>query len=171
MSRIGFFTFGVLKADFGDPAVQGFVDRIADVFDTAEGSGGFIDHASTGGLDWGERVSPRFADGALNRVTSTLSIWQDVESVSIFAILGVHSEALRRRHEWYPDVDYPNHVGWWIDDDHVPTWAEASERIEYLHDNGSTPRAFSLRSAHDTEGEPMKADPGTMNQYQKRSRR
>ncbi len=171
MSRIGFFTFGVLKADFGDPSVQGFVDRIADVFDTAEGAGGFVDHASTGKQDWGERVSPRFAEGALNRVTSTLSIWQDVESVTIFAIQGVHSEALRRRHEWYPDVDYPNHVGWWIADDHVPTWTEASERIECLHDNGSTPEAFSLRSPFDVNGQPMKVTPSKLNHYHKISRR
>ena len=171
MPRLGFMTFGMLKADFGDPSVQGFVDRIGDVFNVAEGAGGFIDHASTGKAAWGERVAPRFADGALDRAASTLSIWQDVEAVSIYALQGVHSEALRRRREWFPDADHPNHVGWWIDDDYVPTWTEASQRLEHLHDHGSTPHAFSLRSPFDAEGKPMKPDPGKMNHYHKISRR
>lgn len=171
MARLAFKTYGLLKADFDDPAVKGFVDRIADVFDVAEGAGGFIDHAGTGRADWGDRVVPRFSEGAMERTVGTLSIWQDIDAVSIYALQGVHSEALRRRHEWFPPADHPNHVAWWIADDHIPTWAEACERLEYLHDHGSTARAFSLRSPFDAEGRPTKLDPAKLNYYHKISKR
>jgi len=169
--RIGFMTFGLLKADFDDPSVRGFVDRIGDVFDVAEGAGGFISHAAYGTPEWGARVVPRFAEGALNRAAGTLSIWEDVEAVSIYALVGVHSEALRRREEWFPPADQPNHVAWWIEDDHIPMWQEGCEKIEALHDNGSTPDAFSVRSPFDMDGDPLTLDPAKMNHYQKVSRR
>lgn len=37
MARLGFMTYGILKAGFGDPSVQGFVDRIANISDVAKG--------------------------------------------------------------------------------------------------------------------------------------
>ena len=40
--QIAFCTFGVLKAPVGDSAVQGFVDRVGDVYAAAEGSAGFF---------------------------------------------------------------------------------------------------------------------------------
>lgn len=169
MARLGFMTFGLLREDYGHPAVQGFVDRIADVFDVAEKAGGFVDHAVTGKADWGERVVPRFADGQLARAVSTLSIWQDVEAVSIYALQGVHSEALRKRYDWFPPADHPNHVAWWIDDDHRPTWTEGCERLEHLHDHGSSQKAFSLRSPFDAKGKPMKLDPAKLNHWHKLS--
>ena len=176
MSRVGFFTFGVLSDPSG-PNVQGFFDRVQSVFETAEGAGGFIGRAVRGEGDssFGEYVVPKFYTGSLepeqNRVIQTLSIWEEVEAVFIFAYQGVHSEALRRRSEWVPDADYPNHTGWWVDDDHDPTWEEACERHQYLHDHGSTDYAFSLRSPFDAQGDPMTPDPAKMNQYQKTSKR
>lgn len=178
MSRVGFYTFGVLSDPSG-PNVQGFFDRVQSVFETAEGAGGFVARAVRGeegsyGL-FGEYVVPKFYTGSLepgqNRVIQTLSIWEEVEAVFIFANQGVHSEALRRRSEWVPDADYPNHTGWWVDDDHVPTWEEACERHQYLHDHGSTGYAFSLRSPFDAQGDPMTPDRARMNQYQKISKR
>ena len=180
MSRVGFFTFGVLSDPSG-PNVQGFFDRVQSVFETAEGAGGFIDRATRGengeyGDDaFGEMVVPKFYTGSLepgqNRVAQTLSIWEEVEAVFIFANQGVHSEALRRRSEWVPAADYPNHTGWWVDDEHVPTWEEACERHQALHDQGSTAYAFSLRSPFDAQGVPMTPDPAKLNHYQKISER
>ena len=41
-ARIAFFTFGVLKEPAGHEAVQGFIDRIAGVYDHMDGSEGFF---------------------------------------------------------------------------------------------------------------------------------
>ena len=173
--RLGFFTFGVLKEPFGDPKVQGFVDRVPDIFDTAEGAGGFVDRSrrvQEGDADrWGEWEVPVFAEGREDCAAQTLSVWEDIESVYTFAYQGVHSEALRRAKDWTEEGDYPNHTAWWVDDDHWPTWAEACERHVHLHDNGVTARAFTLREPHDAEGKRMRPDPGKVNAHHRDSRR
>jgi hypothetical protein len=46
---------------------------------------------------------------------------------------------LRRRKEWFRKPQWPTYVAWWVSDDHVPTWAEAVERCEHLHDHGASP--------------------------------
>ncbi|MBS12756.1 MAG: hypothetical protein CME19_14270 [Gemmatimonadetes bacterium] len=94
-----------------------------------QGAGGFVDHAGTGRADWGARVPPRFSDGFEKRTVGRLSIWEDIDAVSIFAPQGVHSEALHKRPEWFEPSEHPDHVGWRIDEDHIPTWAEACERL------------------------------------------
>ncbi|MGK2923968.1 MAG: DUF3291 domain-containing protein [Methyloceanibacter sp.] len=38
-----------------------------------------------------------------------------------------------------------HYVMWWIADDEVPTWQQASRRLEHLHDNGGAPIAFDFK--------------------------
>jgi hypothetical protein len=79
--------------------------------------------------------------------SSTLSLWRSIESVYAFAYSGVHGEALRHRLEWFIRPEWPNYAAWWVADDHVPDWHEASERLEHLHDHGPSPQAFDFRHA------------------------
>ena len=173
--RLGFFTFGILQGPFGDPKVQGFLDRVPDIFDTADGADGFIDRSHLGAEGdadrWGEAVSPRFAEGREACAAQTLSVWEGIEAVFVFAYQGVHSEALRRAKLWTEAGDYPNHTAWWVDDDHWPTWTEACERHLHLHENGVTPRAFTLREPYDAEGQRMQPDPAKLNDHHSGSRR
>ena len=41
--RRAFFTFGVLRASFDDPSVEGFVERVPGIFGSVEVAGEFID--------------------------------------------------------------------------------------------------------------------------------
>ncbi|HAA74417.1 TPA: hypothetical protein DCE37_04760 [Candidatus Latescibacteria bacterium] len=129
MARLGFMTYGILKAGFGDPSVQGFVDRIANIFDVAKEPEDLSIVRGQVGLTGAPGFPPRFSDGFEKRTVGRLSIWEDIDAVSIFALQGVHSEALHKRPEWFEPSEHPDHVGWRIDEDHIPTWAEACERL------------------------------------------
>ncbi|GAB3788245.1 DUF3291 domain-containing protein [Dyella agri] len=160
--RIAFFTFGVLKAPVGDPVVQGFVDRIGDVYAAAEGSEGFFDRSirdvETWEHSWGPIIAPACAPAglAMTRFAMTLSLWRDLESVAAFAYHGAHREALSKREDWAEKGPWPTYAAWWVDGQHKPNWSEAVERIDHLHVHGPTPHAFSFRKPFDAMGLPVR---------------
>ncbi len=83
-SRIAFFTLGVLKEPVGDPVVQGFVDRIGDVYAAADGSTGFFERSvrdlQTWEHSWGPAIAPTCIPNrlALTQLAMTLSLWRDL---------------------------------------------------------------------------------------------
>ena len=157
MPHIALMTIGLLRAPWGDPLVRGFEERIDDVFEAAASSPGFVARfgaVERDALDGGpEVVPPAFADPAVqDRIATTLSVWRDAESAFAFSYRGIHGAALRDRHEWFTKVDAPSHVAWWIDEGHLPTWAEAAARHAELAEDGPSARAFDFRSPFDTAG-------------------
>jgi hypothetical protein len=165
MAKVAFFTFGILHEVQGHPQVQGFFDRIARNFATAEQSDGFRGRSTlnpeTGQHSWGERPSPRFFLGDEHegtRAPRTLSLWEDLESVFAFAYSGVHAEALSRRKEWFLKPEWPTYVAWWVPDDHTPDWHEAKIRHEHLHDYGPSPYAFDFKHPFGPDGNPIEMD-------------
>jgi hypothetical protein len=165
--RIAFFTLGVLKAPVGDAVVQGFVDRISEVYAVAEGSAGFFDRSirdvKTWAHSWGPVIVPRCVPGDLppTQYAMTLSLWRDLESVAAFAYQGVHREALSRREDWVNSGSWPSYVAWWVAADHRPNWSEAVARVDHLHEHGPSAKAFTFRQAFDAAGMParMRATP------------
>jgi hypothetical protein len=159
--RISFFTLGVLKAPVGDSAVQGFVDRIDNVYAAAEGSAGFVARSfrnlQTWEHSWGPVMAPKcIPDGlVLNQLAMTVSLWRDLESVAAFAYRGAHGEALSKRGDWFESGPWPSYVAWWVDEGHQPNWSEAVDHIDLLHAQGSTPAAFSFRQPFDSTGTPV----------------
>jgi hypothetical protein len=155
---ISLFTFGVLKAPVGDAAVQGFVDRIGDVYAAADGSAGFFDRSvrnvETWEHSWGPMTAPKCtpAGVALTQLAMTLSLWRDLEAVAAFAYRGLHGEAFSKRTDWFISGPWPSYVAWWVEQGHQPSWREAAERIDLLHTQGPTPAAFSFRQPFDSTG-------------------
>jgi hypothetical protein len=168
MPRIAFVTFGILREQADHPAVQGFFERSPGVFGAAGASPGQLDHYRGG--DDGYRVSARdcpfgaYATGRFvapelaGREEQTLSLWADLESVFAFAYGTMHAEALRGRTAWFLRPAWPTYVAWWVDDDHWPSWAEANDRLEHLHDHGASAVAFDFRAPFDREGRPTSLD-------------
>lgn len=160
--RIAFFTLGVLKAPVGDAAVQGFVDRIGAVYAAAEGSAGFFDRSvrdvQTWEHSWGPVITPRCVPTGLplTQFAMTLSLWRDLESVAAFAYHGAHREAMSKRADWFESGPWPTYVAWWIHGDHRPDWREAVDRVDHLHEHGSTATAFSFRQPFDPAGAPVR---------------
>jgi hypothetical protein len=139
----------------GHPQVQGFFDRSAAVFESAEGADGFVARRGDRPSGFGPRFYDPAADGD---APQTLSVWMSLESVFAFAYGGRHAEALRGRAEWFRESHWPTYAAWWVTDDQMPTWQEAAERLEHLHDRGPGPFAFSFKQAFDAAGLPAVLD-------------
>jgi len=148
------------------PQTKGFIDRIDNVYASAENSDGFVDRAprrtERHAHQWGDpRANPRFFVEDLHPgAPATISLWDDLESVYAFAYYGRHAEALGKGKEWFVNSEWPFYVGWWVEDDHIPTRQDASQRLEHLHDHGSTPHAFDFKTPFDDVGKPWRMDRG-----------
>ena len=92
-------------------------------------------------------------------------MWTNLESVAAFSYRNRHQEALGNRYNWFEKTEYPVNVAWWIDLPEVPSWSEASERLERLHNDGATPSAFDFKTPFDAEGEPTKLDRPTLDRH------
>ena len=158
MPKIAFFTFGVLREPRDHPQSRDFVDRGDPTFEAAQVSEGFVDRSGyddeIGVESWGDYLPPRFTSDD-EPWEATLSRWEDLESVFAFAYSGFHSENLRRRQEWFITPQWPSYVAWWVPDDHRPDWLEAKDRLERLHDEGSSPYAFNFKRPFDARGRPI----------------
>ena len=156
MSRIALYTFGILHGMQNNKQAQDFIDRIPSVFEVAKKAKGFIEMARE---DWGSYCIPRFFDKNKHAAPlATFSLWKDLESVYAFAYQGKHGDALKKRREWFIEPEWPTYVAWWVEDDHVPTWEEACQRLEHLHDNGPSPFAFHFKQTFNDKGQPTKLD-------------
>lgn len=176
MAKLAFYTFGILEEPVGHPDSLGFLQRIPSVFEGAEQSDGFVGRAVSRSFDdpdpiWGDpSARPRFTSEQLkSREDSvpepydgydptTISLWDDLESVYAFAYNGRHMEALKQRDKWFVKPGWPTSVAWWVADGETPTREDAATRLEHLHDEGATPYAFDFKTPFDSEGQPWKID-------------
>lgn len=164
MHKLAFLTVGVLHEPVGSARVQGFVDRIPSVYTAADTSDGFharsIRDIDTWKHSWGEVVPPSCYQKSHDelRFAMTLSLWKDLESVAAFAYHGPHAEALTKRREWFATSNLPAYVAWWISADQAVGWDQAAERLDHLHDNGSTAFAFNFSHPFDPAGNPRRLD-------------
>lgn len=158
-------TVGRLHEPFHHPRSQGFLDRVPGVYDAADASEGFIARSDrdleTLYHTWGAVRHPRCYGGESDshRLPSTLSLWEDLESVAAYAYSGPHGEALSHRREWFSETDLPEYVAFWVDPaaDRVD-WQEAADRLDYLHEHGPTAHAFNFKQPFDPDGNPVTLD-------------
>jgi hypothetical protein len=75
-----------------------------------------------------------------------MSVWESLESLRGFVYSQrPHLDVMRRRREWFERL--PVYVVlWWIPAGHVPTVAEAEERLALLRAAGPSPDAFTFRA-------------------------
>ena len=76
-----------------------------------------------------------------------LSLWTDIESLSAFVYRNTeHRSILRRRKEWFDCIEFYL-VLWWVEEGHIPSLAEAKQRLEFLSANGPSEKAFTFKSS------------------------
>ena len=161
--HLAMYNFGLHVASYDAPEVRGFLLREPLNFAAAAMSDGFVGRSGYDGEpgpeSWGAQVFPRFIEGSgHDSGPSSLSLWQDIESLMAFSYAGVHAEALRNARNWNTRNDWPPLVLWWLEAGSRPDWEQAVEKLEWLHDHGSGPQAFTFKQPFGADGQPWQID-------------
>ena len=138
---------GRLLAPLDSPAIAGFVAQLEPINRLADASPGFVWRLMT---DAGDATSIRPFDDDL--ILVNLAVWESLESLRAFVYSSDHVEVLGERRAWFERMASPHLVLWWVEPGHIPTVAEAVDRLERLRRDGPTPAAFTFRA-------PFEADP------------
>ena len=91
------------------------------------------------------RVFEEEAEGADSGILINMSVWETVEALAGYVYGEAHRAVLRRRREFFQPPTAAYSVAWWIPRGHIPTLAEAEERVTRLRGHGPTPYAFTLK--------------------------
>ena len=132
-----------LTAPLESDEISEFRNFLGPVNQLAESSPGFVwrlegDNSST---------STDLADHPWNydpMIIVNMSVWEDLESLRNFTHQTVHSYFMRSRARWFHKLAHPNYVLWWVEDGHIPTLAEAKERLDILEKEGPGERGFTF---------------------------
>lgn len=134
-----------LLAPLDSSQLQDFVDLLDPVNAAADRSPGFVwrlqssdgNATSIPGFDWD------VADAV--GIIVNMSVWTDAETCASFVYGPMHRMVLRRRREWFQHMREAFAACWWVPIGHIPTVAEAEERVRYLREHGPSPYAFTLQ--------------------------
>ena len=161
--HLAIYNFGLHVDDYESPHVEGFRLREPLNFEAAKRAEGYVGRSGyddvPGPESWGEKVYPRFIRGSgFEDAPSSLSLWRSPETLMAFTYSGVHADALKHARNWNQRQTWPALVLWWVEAGTRPVWADGAERLEFLHDNGPTPRAFTLKAPFSPDGKAIVID-------------
>lgn len=140
-----------LRAPLDDPSMVDFVAQIRDINAVADADPGFVWRLRGEGAEDATNIRA-FED---ERILITLTVWQSLEALSSYVYGGAHAAIMRDRRRWFERSTQPIMALWWIPTGHLPTIAEAKERLEHLRCHGSTPHAFSFSKAFPNPSQPV----------------
>ena len=113
----------------------------------ADKSPGFVWRLQTDRGDATDLRAP--GDG---RLMVNMSVWESLEALREFVYGNLrHTEAMRRRREWFEQMVESFVVLWWVPAGHIPTLEEAEEHLDHLRRNGPTSYAFTFRHSYEPE--------------------
>ncbi|MCB1438291.1 MAG: DUF3291 domain-containing protein [Nitratireductor sp.] len=124
------------KFDLDDPRIADFVNAIDRVNALGERMDGFVWRWVDGEMTTGNAANPW--PGAIINMT----VWESPEQLEHFVWNTVHKHVYRRKDEWFANMESHHFVMWWVEEGHVPSLAEAKERLDHLDMHGSSNFAF-----------------------------
>ncbi len=78
------------------------------------------------------------------RLIVNMSVWASIDELAAFVYRSGHVAVMRRRREWFERIKVFMAL-WWVPAGHLPTVAEAEERLSHLRSHGPTAHAFTFR--------------------------
>lgn len=128
-----------MLAPLSDPLMADFVAQLDQMNAIADSSPGFVWRLQDAA---GDATAIRAYDDPL--ILVNLSVWESVEALSAYVYRSQHGAAMRDRRRWFHKSAQPTFALWWVPAGHLPTLAEAKERLTHLCQHGVTPYAFSF---------------------------
>jgi hypothetical protein len=130
---------GRAKGPMDGPVMAGFAARLDDINALADGAPGFVWRLQT---DAGNATSIQAYDDPL--ILVNLSVWESPDHLRAFVYRSDHANVMRQRRQWFERFEGVYLVLWWVPAGHIPTPAEAKERLAHLQKHGETAHAFSF---------------------------
>lgn len=119
------------------PRMAGFVNNLDRVNAIAERSPGFVWRLTGEGND---ATDIRFDDDP--DLIVNMSVWESAEHLEHFVWNTIHKRIYEMRGHWFVNLGRPHFVMWHVPVGHIPTIAEARERLDHLTARGSSDYAF-----------------------------
>jgi Domain of unknown function (DUF3291) len=132
---------GRFRAPIDDPIMEGFRSQLDPINALADRSAGFVWRLQT---EDGNATAIRPSDD--ERMAINLSVWESLDALQHYVYKSAHVGPLRDRKEWFEPIEGPILALWWVPAGHIPTVAEALERLEHLKVHGPTRDAFTFRT-------------------------
>lgn len=123
-----------------DPIMQEFVDQLDAVNALAERSPGFVWRLKS---DSGNATDIQVYEDT--RIIVNMSVWETIEALFNYAYSTEHTDAFRRRGEWFERMTTPHMAMWWIPAGTIPTAEDGKLRLEHLVQHGPTLQAFTFK--------------------------
>ena len=120
-----------------DPRMAGFMANLDRVNAAAERSSGFVWRLKD---DSGNATALRPFDDATMAVN--LSVWESAEALEKFVWNTVHARIYNGKAAWFEKLATPHFVMWTVPAGHIPSLAEAKERLDHLTAHGDSDFAF-----------------------------
>ena len=76
------------------------------------------------------------------KIIVNMGVWTSIEALRAFTYSGAHLEVFKQRRDWFSHMKEAAMVMWWVPAGHIPTIAEARDRLAHLRAHGPTPFAF-----------------------------
>ncbi len=124
----------------GDPIMHGFFDKIDGINRLGDTSDGFLWRYNEDGnpLD-----STLF--GGANYIVN-FSVWESINHLKNFTYESAHGAVYRRKKEWFEKLTVPSMVLWYIEEGHIPTQKEASEKLLAIQRFAPKPEHFDFKN-------------------------
>jgi uncharacterized protein DUF3291 len=127
------------RAPIGAPLMAEFAALLDPINQLADQAPGFVWRLQT---EEGNATGVRAFDD--DRVIVNMSVWESIDQLAEFVYRSGHLEVMRRRREWFQRIRL-HMVLWWVPVDHVPSVADAENRLAHLHAHGPTAHAFTFK--------------------------
>jgi hypothetical protein len=128
---------GRLVAPLDDPKIAEFLAQLDGVNALADAAPGFVWRLQSSS---GNATDVPYNDDPF--VLVNMSVWESVEALRDYVYRSQHMEVMRDRAKWFEKMEKPHYCLWWVPGGHIPTVAEARERLEHYQEHGATPRSF-----------------------------
>src|SRR5437660_12896823 len=117
---------GRILGPIDSPVMHGFVSQLDAINALAERSPGFVWRLQT---EEGNSTSVLAFDHPFDLLN--MSVWESVESLKQYLYQSAHIGPRRDRLKWFEKPTKPHIAMWWIPAGHIPTVAEAVERLQF----------------------------------------
>jgi hypothetical protein len=128
---------GVLVAPIDDPKIAEFIAQLDPINALAEQSSGFVWRLQSAS---GNATDLTYNDDPF--VIVNMSVWESLEALRDYVYTSKHIAVFRDRAKWFEKMEKPHYCLWWVPAGHLPSVAEARERLEHYQLHGATEYSF-----------------------------